>query len=539
MADHFDSNVAKRKPNVRSRPAHPWDVPSGFDDAETVSVDDGSSSPDDAVSGAELLSTPATDSGPDTIVDVDALALESGNIVAPDRSNPEERVASIDTRDVIIPDRVGTVSKRKRSSNAVARVSRRSPSDVNTSPTPEAVSLKSQSHAGGLSDAINIHSNFCKLDNDVSDRLLCHLSASAQAVYIRLYRQSFGWNRNWAAESLPKLSKSCNLSLQTIRKAIKELETIGSIRKEFSDYHKATVYRVFLPSEISLSETGSPYIGPLISNIPFNRDTILAVHDSAGEDTEDHIPPGTNSVASGVDFRRGDRVNSGGQDFVIQSAYFAGTSIYKLLEAGGSLPKNILTYITDIHLREAVDTIDSFYDSCGFPVVSRALYRKSVFDYIDLIRSGFSPDDIRYAVRWTFQNSRSRPESFSLIKHTMHLAMKDMIEELTRVSGQTDKAREKQAAVERTLSWEKVGQEGVSAKEENRWRQVKGVLESELTPHSYRAFIEPLKLIVSGKGSVTFAAPPDFASWVNDHYRDRIAAVWQEQSGEAVKVTIE
>jgi hypothetical protein len=71
-----------------------------------------------------------------------------------------------------------------------------------------------------LSDSINIHSNFCKLDNDVSDYLLQKLSASAQAVYLRLYRQSFGWNRNWAAESLPKLVEFCNLSLQTVRKAI-------------------------------------------------------------------------------------------------------------------------------------------------------------------------------------------------------------------------------------------------------------------------------------------------------------------------------
>lgn len=539
MADHFDSNVAKRKPNVRSRPAHPWDVPSGFDETENASVGDGSPSTGDTGSGAELLSTPESESSPVTIEAVDVHAPGSQNSVASDRSTLEERVAPAENLVISLPARYGSTAKRKRTSTAVTKTSKHSSSDGNTAPQPAADNRKSIGHAGGLSDAINIHSNFCKLDNDVSDRLLCHLSASAQAVYIRLYRQSYGWNRNWAAESLPKLSKSCNLSLQTIRKAIKELETIGTIRKEFSDYHKATVYRVFLPSEINISDMRSQYIGPQFSDTQKIGDMVRTVQETVGEDTEDRISSDTDSGTVGVGFRRGDRIDVGGQNSIIQSAYFAGTSIYALIESGGALPKNILTYITDIHLRESVDIIDTFYDSCGFPVVSRALYRKSVFDYIDLIRSGFSPDDIRYAVRWTFNNSRSRPESFSLIKHTMHLAMKDMIDELTRMSGQTDSAREKQAAVERTLSWEKVGQEGVSAKEENIWKKVSVALEAELTPHSYRAFIEPLKLVSSAKGSVTLAAPPDFSSWVNDHYRDRIAAAWQEQGGEVVEVTIE
>jgi len=470
MADNFDINVAKRKPNVlrKTRPSHPWDV-------RLISGDEDTPSPKEK-------------------------AIESTG----DKAGPPK------------------------DSSGPAEIARRAPS---VKPSD-------------LSNSINIHSNFCKLDNDVSDILFPHLSTSAQSVYLRLYRQSFGWNRNWAAESLPKLSKACNLSLQTVRKAIKELENLGCIRKEFSDYHKATVYRVFLPSEINNGN-----LSHSINRRASNRGLIIDTHkkhplsgtsqntdpSSSGAQVPDNNSnyngPGNISTGPGVSIR--------GQDSDIQSIYFSGTNIYSILESGGALPKNISKYINNTNLGEAVETIDGFYDSIGFSVVSRAVYRKSLIDYLELIKSGFSHDDIRYAVRWTFRNSRTRPESFSLIKHTMHLAMDDLIRELREVSSGKEIAEKKRRAVERSI--ESGGgdvSKNISGEDFQRWMEVVDELRKNLNSHSFRAFIEPLKLLSVDGETVKLNAPADSLSWIVDHYHAIIEKTYREKTGEPVSVRI-
>ncbi len=196
-------------------------------------------------------------------------------------------------------------------------------------------------------------------------------------------------------------------------------------------------------------------------------------------------------------------------------------------------------YITHIHLAGAVSVIDEFYDSIGFSVVSRALYRKSLLDYFDLVKSGFSVDDIRYAVRWTFKNSRSRPESFTLIKHTMHLAMNDFIRDLKMVSGETDTAREKQEAITRTLEWRvRETDRGVRPEDMKRWLDVVEYLRDTLNEHSFSAFIEPLKLESADDGRIVLSAPPDSVSWVNDHYADRIRESYRDRGGMEVEVVV-
>jgi hypothetical protein len=253
------------------------------------------------------------------------------------------------------------------------------------------------------------------------------------------------------------------------------------------------------------------------------------------------IPTDAASDTGTGDFRRGVHQDSGGQDFIIQSVFFAGSSVYALLESGGSLPKNISTYITDKHLGDAVAIVDEFYDSIGFSIMARSLYRKSVLDYIDHIKSGFSPDDIRYSVRWTFKNSRSRPESFSLIKPTIHQAMKDLIDDLKKVSGQKEAVKRRQEALDKSIEWEmsEPAARSVEEKERTRWNEIVKTLREDLNDHSFRAFIEPIKLLAVGEGSVTLGAPPDFVSWIHDHYRDRIAECYRENTGTDITVTIE
>ena len=224
MADNFDTNVARRKPNTgKKKSVHPWDVP----------------------------------------------------VPTPEQDMPEEpsHATYTPTEPAVSQERTSAHPKTAKSSDTINKELKR--------------------HHSDLSDSINIHSNYCKLDNNVSDHLCSQLSSSAQSVYLRLYRQSFGWNRNWAAESLPKLKTSCNLSLQTVRKAIKELENKGCIQKEFTDNHKATIYRVFLPSEIGIINNAPQIINTLISG---SRETASCF--SASVSVTDHDTDSQNHDAS-------------------------------------------------------------------------------------------------------------------------------------------------------------------------------------------------------------------------------------------------
>lgn len=502
MTDNFDSNVARRKPNTASRrPVLPWDVP------KTSVVED-------VVEQREPDSIPAA-----PIQELSSPLPESPEIISPPLaplSVPAEATVRLHSQQRITPV-------------------------VNA---PVVLTDFSRARKNDLSDSINIHSNYCKLDNDVSDHLLQKLSASAQAVYLRLYRQSFGWNRNWAAESLPKLVEYCNLSLQTVRKAIKELEVLGCIKKEFSDYHKATVYRIYLPSEIGLGKNNNTLSAGAISrglnnNIPKLPDSLQQSQDSlhsnmSGQNSERDV-----SYTGEYQFFEDQSSDSGGQVSYIQSVYFSGINIYNIFESGSPLPKNILIYITDIHLSSAVNIIDEFYDSIGFSIVSRSLYRKSLLDFFELIKSGFSADDIRYAVRWTFKNSRSRPDSFSLIKHTMHLAMSDLIQELKQVSGEKEAIQEKQEAIQKNMEWKsQAAARPVSAEEMGMWIHVVEDLRNTLNEHSFSAFIEPLRLDAVDEDRILLSAPPDSVSWVNDHYVERIRECYFERTGRTVKVEV-
>lgn len=501
MVDNFDTNVARRKPNTaKFRPTHPWDV------SKSPVSSDYSTDVDSELSKSDAVSQP----------------VEIKN--EPEISKSVESTSSI---------------KKKHKKNLSKAVYDSSEIQL---PSPDIENTINQKH-NDLSNTINIHSNFCKLDNDVSDYLFTKLSPSAQSVYLRLYRQSFGWNRNWAAESLPKLKNACNLSLQTVRKAIKELETKGCILKEFSDYHKATIYRVYLPSEIGVSNDA-----PLIINTLNNRGrnttrskTGSLKSQSIISDTQELVIQNSDSENIAFDEVKnieGHSLNSGGQISAIHSVYFSGTSIYNLLESGGALPKNIIKYITNTHLLNAIKTIDEFYDSIGFSIVSRALYRKSIIDYFDIIKSGFSPDDIKYAVRWTFKNSRTRPESFSLIKHTMHLAMDDLIRELKDVSGEKAIVQEKLNALRKKKSIEEETSPPVSDEDIKNWYDIMDELKSILNEHSFTVFIKPLKVSVVEGNKVVLKAPSDSISWIKDHFWERIQDAYREKVNKDIIVEI-
>ena len=110
-------------------------------------------------------------------------------------------------------------------------------------------------------------SNFTKLDNDVSDYLTPLQSIYEQVVYYRMYRLSWGYQRNACLIGYRHLAKDCGISKSSVRRAITGLIDKGHIQEleTRNEKLKGTIYRVFLPYEILPALAGSKD-GPLDSD---------------------------------------------------------------------------------------------------------------------------------------------------------------------------------------------------------------------------------------------------------------------------------
>ena len=90
---------------------------------------------------------------------------------------------------------------------------------------------------------------FFNFYNEMSDELLPTLNSSEQVLYHRLFRLSYGFNRNYCTVSQSALEDRTNLSRNTIRTAMQSLIKEGLIRIIESNNRASTTYRVVLLRE--------------------------------------------------------------------------------------------------------------------------------------------------------------------------------------------------------------------------------------------------------------------------------------------------
>lgn len=91
-----------------------------------------------------------------------------------------------------------------------------------------------------------------ELPYQILDHLLRQLSPDEQAIYIQLYRLSWGWGKEICEISNPKLSERSNVPLSTMKRKVGLLVSKGLVEKinTVIGYGKdqAVVYRVAAPS---------------------------------------------------------------------------------------------------------------------------------------------------------------------------------------------------------------------------------------------------------------------------------------------------
>jgi phage replication O-like protein O len=71
---------------------------------------------------------------------------------------------------------------------------------------------------------------FTRVGNDVFDIILPTLSTVAQSVFMRIYRQTWGWNKPADKIATSHFQRMCNIKdRETVRFAIEELEELDLI----------------------------------------------------------------------------------------------------------------------------------------------------------------------------------------------------------------------------------------------------------------------------------------------------------------------
>lgn len=93
---------------------------------------------------------------------------------------------------------------------------------------------------------------YLRIPNEVVDDILPTLKTSEQAVYLRLYRLSHGFNKPTCHVGLQTLATKCRMSVSQTRFAVRNIEARGLIKTlgvDLSSRERGTTYEVFAPVE--------------------------------------------------------------------------------------------------------------------------------------------------------------------------------------------------------------------------------------------------------------------------------------------------
>ena len=266
--------------------------------------------------------------------------------------------------------------------------------------------------------------------NEVADELLPTLPPAAQVLYSRLFRLSYGFNRNYCTVSQPLLMERTGLSRNTIRTALQTLLDDRWIQIIGAGNRVSTTYRVILPREKHLGEQSRR------AKIDAQN---LRVNNRGAEFEGDNLS--AKNRGAEFDFAEGqkpDRPNlSGGQENS-RTTYDSND----LRERGSKfdaqdLPALLLTHrsstlserqIEDPHtsdnsmLLSARELIDKFYSLLG-QRVSKSKRKKSLDECLSLLQEGFTVEEIDYTITWLITHHPTTG-SFSRLPHFIDQALK-------------------------------------------------------------------------------------------------------------------
>ena len=285
-------------------------------------------------------------------------------------------------------------------------------------------------------------SNFTKYPNDLHTIMLERLSKEYEGVlYVYLWRESFGYGKNYCRTSYLEILKNTLISSRkTAQRAISSLVEKHFIVRAKSDNgipninQQGALYRIFTPKEIQsrIAEEGIfladlPLCGVVCQTIPC--ETTLG-NASNNKVLQGMVSQGMDYETTGqTDHTLSDHTSIVRQTIPTQTIPKENTDRYK---SNGKYGQTDHTH-TDHPFKDNKDSlkdslsqdqiIDLFYKGIGQEKTSKQKRERAEIDIKKLLEEGFALEDIHFAVKWTLENAKEKPYDFSIINHTIGQAM--------------------------------------------------------------------------------------------------------------------
>ncbi len=307
-------------------------------------------------------------------------------------------------------------------------------------------------------------SNFTKYPNGMHPIMTEHLDKEYEGIlYIYLWRNSFGYGRNYCRTSYLDIQKNTLIrSRKTAQRAIASLaEKHFVIRARLDDglpnvNQQGALYRIMTPNEIRDQRTEE---GVLLAELPPEGMVCQA------------IPSLT--IAENID---NSRVTGGmaAQGMASQAIGQTGhTPIGHTAMDSQAIPSQTTPDTDQDHNKPGVrygptghtltdhpfkedslkDSLSSlktiisgFYRKIGQSKIAKTKRERGFNVGLKLRKDGFSLEDIAFAVKWTLENAEKEPYDFAIIEHTIGqaLAGRDKIESQSRAIEERDKVLEEE-----------------------------------------------------------------------------------------------
>jgi hypothetical protein len=301
----------------------------------------------------------------------------------------------------------------------------------------------------GLKDHLD-KSSFFGYFNEMVDDLLPMLDSNEQVLYIRLFRLSYGFNRNYCTVSQSLLIERTGFSRNTIRTSLQSLAQKGWISIVGAGNRVSTTYQVVLPREKRTeSQTRGAIHDPqnlIVIDRPSENDAHimspknrgsesnpregqnLALQDLSLKKRSSNIFIKTNTYNRGSNFE--------GQELPPLLNTFTNNSLTLLVGESRSNPEGQNLALNSLIL-SARELVDKFYSSLG-QRPSKTKRQKSIEECLRLLLEGFTVEEVDYAIIWLI---RYHPTTgaFSRLVHFIDQAIKErQTEQQAREANQTE-----------------------------------------------------------------------------------------------------
>ena len=292
-----------------------------------------------------------------------------------------------------------------------------------------------------LHDDVNpAENNFTKYPNELHIVIKEHLSKEYEGIlYIYMWRQSFGYRRNYCRTSYLEIVKNTLInSRKTAQRAVSNLvekHFIARARHEDGTPNvkqQGALYRVFTPREIQNQETlegfsfeDIPKEGVVCQTIPSEA---IPKKTSDSKNSGSMATLGVVSLATGQsDHSRLDHNPPVPKTTPSQTTPSANPDSNKVL-AKRSLSDHTqkVPPLKEDIIKDSLsprDIISGFYKSIGQNRVAKTKRERAEKIIEELQTEEFSLEDIQFASEWSVENAKEDLYDFSIIKHTIGQAM--------------------------------------------------------------------------------------------------------------------